>query len=219
VPRTANNVTLNDYGWRAAQPPESNRYTTPTAIRACKKFGVCRVLDAGCGNGALCRTLAENGFDTTGCDADPRGIEIAAGAVPQARFAVVGVYDEPARLGTDKFGAVVCTEVIEHLYLPCMLPRFAPKVLRPRGLLILSTPYHGYLKNLALSVFDHWDAHYTSLWDGGHIKFWSRRTLSTLLNEEGFDVVDFHGCGRVPFLWRSMVLVCAWRGETAGVQP
>jgi len=27
------------------------------------------------------------------------------------------------------------------------------------------------------------DSHYAALWDGGHIKFWSRATLTTLLQE------------------------------------
>jgi hypothetical protein len=53
------------------------------------------------------------------------------------------------------FDAVVCTEVIEHLCLPRMLSRFAASLLRPRGLLILSTPCHGYLKNLAQVRYDH----------------------------------------------------------------
>jgi hypothetical protein len=69
------------------------------------------------------------------------------------------------------------------------------------------TPYHGYLKNLALSVFDKWDFHHTPLWHGGHIKFWSKRTLTQLLTDSGFDVVEFHGVGRLPYLWKSMVLV------------
>jgi len=51
------------------------------------------------------------------------------------------------------------------------------------------------------------DAHFTVLWDGGHIKFWSRRTLTRLLEEAGFRVERFVGVGRVPLLWKSMILV------------
>jgi len=59
--------------------------------------------------------------------------------------------------------------VIEHLFLPRALLRFAAKVLKPSGSLILSTPYHGYLKNLALALTGKLDKHFTVLWDGGHI--------------------------------------------------
>lgn len=80
-------------------------------------------------------------------------------------------------------------------------------MLKPGGVLIVSTPYHGYLKNLALSLADKWDDHHTPFWDGGHIKFWSRRTLSEFLRREGFEVLGFHDVGRLPFLWKSVILV------------
>lgn len=75
------------------------------------------------------------------------------------------------------------------------------------GYLVISTPYHGYLKNLALSIFNKWDDHHTPLWHGGHIKFWSRIMLTQLLEENGFQVIAFHGVGRLPWLWKSMILV------------
>jgi len=74
------------------------------------------------------------------------------------------------------------------------------------GEIIISTPYHGYLKNVVLSVSGKMDNHFTANWGGGHIKFFSRKTLSTLLESEGFTVTDFRGCGRLPYLWKSMVI-------------
>ena len=100
----------------------------------------------------------------------------------------------------------IATEVVEHLFHPRELLRLAHNKLREGGLLVLSTPYHGWLKNVAISVLNKWDWHHTVFWDGGHIKFWSRATLGKLLEEEGFDVVGFHGCGRAPYLWASMVM-------------
>jgi 2-polyprenyl-6-hydroxyphenyl methylase/3-demethylubiquinone-9 3-methyltransferase len=80
------------------------------------------------------------------------------------------------------------------------------RALKPGGALILSTPYHGYWKNLALAVTGKLDDHFTALWDGGHIKFWSRGTLAQLLEEAGFRVERFVGVGRLPFLWKSMIV-------------
>ena len=133
---------------------------------------------------------------------------MARGTHPHIRFYLLGAYDEPTPLHDASYDAVVSTEVIEHLFLPRSLPRFASGVLRPRGHLILSTPYHGYLKNLALSVAGQWDRHFSPLWDGGHIKFWSRATLTQLLSEEGFAVSEFVGTGRLPYLWKSMIVIC-----------
>jgi 2-polyprenyl-6-hydroxyphenyl methylase/3-demethylubiquinone-9 3-methyltransferase len=53
------------------------------------------------------------------------------------------------------------------------------------------------------------DKHFTVLWDGGHIKFWSRETLGGLLQEKGFHHIGFTGCGRLPWLWKSMMLTAS----------
>jgi len=79
--------------------------------------------------------------------------------------------------------------------------------LRRKGHLVITTPYHGYMKNLLLSLLNEWDSHHSPLWHGGHIKFWSRTTLTKLLQENGFTVVDFSGVGRISYFWKSMVLV------------
>ena len=78
--------------------------------------------------------------------------------------------------------------------------------LRPGGRFDCSTPYHGYLKNLVIALAGKWDVHANPLWDGGHIKLWSRNTLSQLLRETGFQNLHFRGAGRAPYLWMSMVM-------------
>jgi 2-polyprenyl-3-methyl-5-hydroxy-6-metoxy-1,4-benzoquinol methylase len=96
--------------------------------------------------------------------------------------------------------------VIEHLYDPEGFINFCKKVLKNDGELIISTPYHGYLKNLSLSLFNKWDSHLSPGWHGGHIKFWSRVTLTDILTNAGFTVTAFKGCGRIPYFWKSMII-------------
>ena len=76
----------------------------------------------------------------------------------------------------------------------------------PRRLVDRLHSVHGYVKNLALAASGKLDAHFTARWDGGHIKFWSRRTLTTLLTEAGFEPIAFRGAGRWPWLWKSMLI-------------
>jgi 2-polyprenyl-3-methyl-5-hydroxy-6-metoxy-1,4-benzoquinol methylase len=166
---------------------------------------ILRVLDAGCGNGSLAARVAALGFDVTGFDTSSSGIDQARQAFPDVRFELVSGYEDLRRLG--QFDACMCVEVIEHLYDPRLFTRRIFEVLRPGGWLIVSTPYHGYVKNLALAVTGMMDRHYTALWDGGHIKFWSRATLTQLLVECGFRGVQFEGAGRLPWLWKSMLLI------------
>jgi len=69
-----------------------------------------------------------------------------------------------------------------------------------------ATPAINGQKNLAVALLGKFDQHASPLWDGGHIKLWSRNTLSALLREAGFVNLQFRGAGRLPYLWMSMVM-------------
>ena len=195
------------YEWGSAAPSYSCAYLESPVLELCEKLSAKRVLDLGCGNGAFTKALVERGFETVGCDPDEDGLVFARENAPNAKFIKLGVYDDPAGLGEKDFDVVVSTEVVEHLYSPSALPRFAAQVLAPGGHLIVSTPYHGYLKNVLISLAGKWDFHHHPLDDGGHIKFWSKDTLTALLKEQGFRVKEFMGAGRLPYIWKSMILL------------
>ncbi|MEZ0276582.1 MAG: class I SAM-dependent methyltransferase [Roseimicrobium sp.] len=166
-----------------------------------------RVLDVGCGNGSACGELLRRGFKVTGIDLSLEGIEIARTKYPEGRFEVLSAgADILANLGEDPFDILISTEVVEHLYAPRAWAHGCFAALRPGGTLICTTPYHGYLKNLVLSLTGKWDFHANPLWDGGHIKLWSKATLSSLLTEAGFEQLEFRGVGRAPLLWMTMVM-------------
>ena len=86
-------------------------------------------------------------------------------------------------------------------------PGFVPLILAP-GLLYLAYNLRagGQWKNLLLAASGRMDAHFTALWEGGHIKFFSRATLRALLEETGFRVLDLARVGRLPPIARSMVV-------------
>jgi 2-polyprenyl-3-methyl-5-hydroxy-6-metoxy-1,4-benzoquinol methylase len=203
----------NDYVHNT-NAPNSSHYLHITIVQILKNLQATKVLDIGCGNGMFAKYLKINtiwggggGVKVVGMEPSISGVENARLLVPDAKFYHIGVYDSPEEIEETNFDVVVSTEVIEHLFYPRELLRFAKAKLKSEGYIILSTPYHGYLKNLMLSLFNKWDFHHTSLQDGGHIKFWSKNTLSELLKEEGFEIKKFTGCGRIPFMWKSMLLV------------
>jgi len=201
------NLITTAFNYGPADLPITAKYLAPKIFEICRKLAPEKILELGCGNGAISVALARLDAQVVGCDPCEDGIKAAQQRLPNVKFHVLGVYDDPALLGEQAFDVVVSTEVIEHLFLPRALPRFAKAVLKPGGHLVVSTVYHGYVKNLILSLLNKWDTHWTPFWDGGHIKLWSRRTLTKLLREEGFEVVGFAGADRIPYLWRSMVLI------------
>src|SRR4029079_4987348 len=134
-------------------------------------------------------------YSITGVDLSEDGIRLAKAAHPHLRLELGSAYDDlAAKYG--QFPVVVSLEVVEHVYAPRKYARCVRDLLQPGGLAILSTPYHSYFKNLVLAVTNKLDQHFTALWDHGHIKFWSIKTLTILLNDVGLRVEQVHRVGR-----------------------
>jgi 2-polyprenyl-3-methyl-5-hydroxy-6-metoxy-1,4-benzoquinol methylase len=202
-------VTGISYEYCAANPEHSHSYLFPIVSRLVADVPQgASVLDLGCGNGSFLSLFQKRGWKLYGTDFSPTGIEIARQSFPGIDFFLA---DSTAPTGdllerVGQVDVILSTEVIEHLYDPRGFLRNAYAVLKPGGMIVLTTPYHGYLKNLLLAATGKMDRHFTVLWDHGHIKFWSRKTLSEVLTEAGFSDIRFAGSGRVPYLWKSMVL-------------
>lgn len=162
--------------------------------------------DLGCGNGSVAKWLTNKGFEVTGVDPSTSGIKAANVAYPSIDLRVGSAY-EPLRETFGTFPLVISLEVVEHLYSPRSFASCVFELLSDDGIAIISTPYHGYLKNLVLSAAGRMDAHFTALWDHGHIKFWSRKTISQLLTEAGLAVERIDRIGRIPQLAKTMLVV------------
>ncbi|MEH1789739.1 MAG: class I SAM-dependent methyltransferase [Nostoc sp.] len=164
-----------------------------------------RILDIGCGNGSLSNLVAQQGYEIVGIEESESGVKLANDNFPNCRFIEGSIYNIPYTEIGEKFDIVIAAEVIEHLVYPKELVRNVKKCLKPNGRLIITTPYHGYLKNLMLAVSGKMDQHFTTLWDGGHIKFFSVATMNALLESENYTDIKFDFAGRFPYLWKSML--------------
>lgn len=164
-----------------------------------------KILDIGCGNGSLTSLMAQQGFNVVGVESSATGVEIAAKNYPQCRFIHGSIYEFPFDQVGHDYDVVVSVEVIEHLFSPHQLLQTAKRCLKPGGGLILSAPYHGYIKNLAMALGNKFDWHFDALREGGHIKFFSPRTLTRLLQSQGYKDIQFKFAGRLPLLWKSMI--------------
>jgi len=216
MPTHATRPALTQYAYEEYEtsgPRAFHRCLWPAVIRQldARLDRESRILDAGCGNGSLCAELSDR-YDVCGFDLSESGIRLARQSCPACDFRVASAYDDIRELFGRDFDAVTSLEVIEHLYAPREFLRRVRDALAPQGLLILSTPYHGYLKNVAVAVTGRFDQHFRPLRDGGDIKFWSVKTLTSVLHECGFELLRWEGAGRFPFFWKSMVAVARKNG-------
>jgi 2-polyprenyl-6-hydroxyphenyl methylase/3-demethylubiquinone-9 3-methyltransferase len=194
------------YSYNDARPTHANAYLWPLLQAEIKRraWKSKRAFDLGCGNGATCEMISREGFEVIGVDPSSSGIEQGRRAFPNLKLEVGSAYDPlPSLYGV--FDLVVSLEVIEHCIAPRAFIRTFLDLIAPDGIGFLSTPYHGYLKNVALALSGRMDRHFTALWEGGHIKFFSIRTIETLLREAGAEQVRFERVGRIAPLAKSMV--------------
>lgn len=170
-----------------------------------------RVLDFGCGSGAASRLLVDAGHQVTGVDVSESGIRVATREVHGATFHLI---DNEGQLpfADASFDVCFCTEVIEHLLdVPGFL-REIHRVLADQGMFIITTPYHGWIKNLII-ITRNFDVHFSPTDE--HVRFFSRSSLTRALVEAGFRVESFRGIGRFWPIWKSMFVVARRHDEAS----
>jgi 2-polyprenyl-3-methyl-5-hydroxy-6-metoxy-1,4-benzoquinol methylase len=199
------------FGWKDAQSTCAHSYLLTPVLKEIQKHSngkPATILDIGCGNGFVAAELAQMGHSVIAIDVSNDGIEIARSNFANVRFHVCSIYDEQLpSIVNELVDCVISLEVVEHLFYPKKLFEHSYRTLKSGGILILSTPYHGYLKNLALSLIDGWDKHFAADWDGGHIKFFSNKALARMAVGAGFRYPQFLGAGRFLWLWKSTIMI------------
>jgi SAM-dependent methyltransferase len=112
-----------------------------------------RVLDVGCGPGAMTREILDAGCEFWGVDGSPRMIAEARRRFAGLKRAHFGVADAVALPFADRaFDGVLCVGVIDRVPQPATVIGELGRVLRPRGILVMAFP------NL-LSPYALWRSH------------------------------------------------------------
>ncbi|MFO1077215.1 MAG: class I SAM-dependent methyltransferase [Planctomycetota bacterium] len=179
--------------------------------------GARRVLSLGCGTGATETLLQERCIEVWGLDISSGAIEVAAKRLHRAWAADVET-DELAQLPTGHFDVVLCGDVLEHLRYPEHVLDRLRGWLAPGGSLVVAVPnatHHSVIRTLVLRR--DWRYEDGGLFDRGHYRLFTRKSLVRLLAEHGF-TVDVTACSkpigpklRVVY-WLLKPLAWLWRG-------
>ncbi len=162
-----------------------------------------KMLDAGCGSGEFVEFIKELGFDVSGVDISKTAVEKARARCPGTPFWVKSLEDR-LPFKDDEFDVVWATEVLEHIFEIHSTLSEINRVLKDGGLFILTVPYHGLIKNLAVALLG-FDNHYNP--DISHIRFFTLKTLEGSLRKSGFETVSWCGVGRLWPFYKSMFVV------------
>ena len=99
-----------------------------------------RILDVGCGNGVISRHLGRLGFEVLGIDVSDKTIETAKSLTTAPNVQFMKKSAEELVASGEKYEAVICSEVLEHLNDPGALLRVLHQTLADNGKLIVTVP-------------------------------------------------------------------------------
>ncbi|MCK6533026.1 MAG: methyltransferase domain-containing protein [Polyangiaceae bacterium] len=170
------------------------------------------VLDVGCGTGnLLAAPLARMGYQVTGIDVHEESIRYAREQhrdIPTLTFDHRSIEDYPA----ESFDVVICSEVLEHVNDPKAFVCELKRLLRQGGTLVVTVP-NGYgpfevqswiwrnlvESNRAYAAMRRVRARFRRNTSGaaflnadsGHVNFFTRGALESLVADAGFRIEDF----------------------------
>jgi len=158
-----------------------------------------RLLEIGCGNGAMLQKMQTRGWSVAGIEFDPE-------CVAQIRARGLKCYDGDLRelaLASKTLSAIYMGHVIEHLHDPRSLLKECLRLLTPGGRLVLVTPN--------AQGWGH--RHYTKDWRGletpRHLQLFSPQSLRRLTEETGFRECNVRTTNRGA--WYSLGMSAAMR--------
>ncbi len=138
-----------------------------------------RLLDVGFGSAVLMRVAADLGWVAHGIESSPLAVEQAhANGLPLAKLG--DFLAEPAPYADGWFDVIVMYEVVEHLLDPKKFLARAHRLLRPGGVLFLSTPCGTGLSPRILKT------DWSVICPPEHLHWFSPQSMAEALKEAGF---------------------------------
>jgi len=162
-----------------------------------------RVLDIGCFNGYFLDILKEKGYETYGIDASTEAIKICNS---KGHKTIEANLEENFPFEDNFFDAITGLEIIEHLADTDNLLKEIKRTLKPKGILIFSTPNFFSLSRRLMTLFGinpYFEASFSFPPKmAGHLRFFTHNLLNEFLkyhsfdvNHLGSDVVNFNSTG------------------------
>ena len=171
-----------------------------------------RILDVGCSRGIFLEVARDEGWDAVGVELNRHSVELARERGLDVRHGGLASQGFP----DGSFDVVTLFDLIEHTAEPKAALAACHRVLRPDGLLVVTTPdIGGLVPRVTYGLF----ARTLGAWDHptppGHLVQFSRRTLQQMLAQSDFKVVA-HRSEHIPMSYSAGKLENAVMDVLAG---
>jgi len=176
-----------------------------------------RVLDVGCGFATTSEHIQKLGNDVTGIESSKVACEVGAKRISRM---ICGDLDKVPLAGL-QFDAIIFADVLEHIPWPVGVLRRYLEALAPNGSVIVSLPNVGLWSVRFAHLFGNWDYEETGVLDRTHLRFFTRKTATWLLQQAGLTPIKtVYNPGLVrPFVPLAKKLLSAKNRGAAGSRP
>ena len=148
-----------------------------------------RVLDLGCGSGALGQYLSRNnGCTLDGVTYNEEEALLASPHYRRLEVADLEQADLPSLFSDQRYDYIVCADVLEHLSRPDRILTQCRELLASGGQLLISIPNAGYAGLIAELMQGEFRYREEGLLDRTHLRFFTRQSLLRFIGEQGWGV-------------------------------
>lgn len=164
------------------------------------------ILDVGCGSGSLLFKVRDS-FDKL------YGIDISKNRIKKAKIIakkfgdsnkfsfLVQDINKKINFPDNFFDVVTAIAIVEHIFDPYFVIDEIYRILKRGGIFIIEVPNIAYLKYRVQLLFGKLPVTSSPLnwreigWDGGHLHYFTKKSLEKLLMESGFKILKISGSG------------------------
>jgi 2-polyprenyl-3-methyl-5-hydroxy-6-metoxy-1,4-benzoquinol methylase len=183
----------------AELPPEWNEENLERILKFCSDKIQGRVLDVGCGDGFFTAQILQrfNLKNVYGLDISSKAVDLARLKHPEIKFQQGALDHIPEE--TNSIDSVTMIEVIEHLVDIEGTLKELFRVMKPGGILLITTTDFNLLKQVIIAIFFFEKYFYPT---NPHIRFFKKSTLADILSKNGFSIIKY-----------------AWNGDYLKIMP
>lgn len=192
-----------------------------------------RLLDIGCGSGHLLYQFRESFENLIGLEYSPHRLELAKVNFEGLPFTpICGSAEDLSAIDSNSIDQIISADTIEHIPDVYKATQEMYRVLRPNGRLIINTPNIAFIKKRLRLLAGRFPS--TSqpnegisddiLFDGGHLHYFTFRSLRLVLTKVDFKIEKECGygpLGRIHNIWPQLlsggVQIVARKHASAGV--
>jgi len=183
----------------AQLPPEWNEKNLERILKFCSDKIKGRVLDVGCGDGFFTAQILQrfNLKNVYGLDISSKAVDLARLKHPEIKFQQGALNHIPEE--TNSIDSITMIEVIEHLVDIEGTLKELFRVMKPGGILLITTTDFNWLKQVIIAMFFFEKYFYPT---NPHIRFFKKSTLADILSKNGFSIIKY-----------------AWNGDYLKIMP